>query len=29
MFKIKPKLSPQEMDSLRERIASNLSSSSS
>jgi histidine triad (HIT) family protein len=28
MFKIKPKLSPQEMDSLRERIASNLSSSS-
>src|SRR5215207_7841475 len=25
MFKIKPKLSPQEMDSLRERIASNLS----
>src|ERR687898_3409330 len=29
MFKIKPKLSPQEMDSLCERIASNLSSSSS
>ena len=29
MFKIKPKLSMQEMDSLRERIASNLSSSSS
>ncbi len=29
MFKIKPKLSTQEMDSLRERIASNLSSSSS
>ena len=29
MFKIKPKLSPQEMDSLYERIASNLSSSSS
>jgi histidine triad (HIT) family protein len=28
MFKIKPKLSPQEMDSLSERIASNLSSSS-
>jgi histidine triad (HIT) family protein len=28
MFKIKPKLSTQEMDSLRERIASNLSSSS-
>jgi histidine triad (HIT) family protein len=27
MFKIKPKLSPQEMDSLCERIASNLSSS--
>ncbi len=27
MFKIKPKLSTQEMDSLRERIASNLSSS--
>jgi histidine triad (HIT) family protein len=26
MFKVKPKLSPQEMDSLRERIASNLSS---
>jgi histidine triad (HIT) family protein len=26
MFKIKPKLSPQEMDSLCERIASNLSS---
>jgi histidine triad (HIT) family protein len=25
MFKIKPKLSPQEMDSLRDRIASNLS----
>jgi histidine triad (HIT) family protein len=25
MFKIKPKLSPQEMDSLRERIASKLS----
>ena len=29
MFKIKPKLSPQDMDSLCERIASNLSSSSS
>jgi len=29
MFKIKPKLSPQEMDTLCERIASNLSSSSS
>ena len=29
MFKIKPKLSIQEMDSLCERIASNLSSSSS
>jgi histidine triad (HIT) family protein len=29
MFKTKPKLSTQEMDSLRERIASNLSSSSS
>jgi histidine triad (HIT) family protein len=29
MFKIKPKLSPQEMDSLCDRIASNLSSSSS
>jgi histidine triad (HIT) family protein len=29
MFKIKPKLSTQEMDSLCERIASNLSSSSS
>ncbi len=29
MFKTKPKLSLQEMDSLRERIASNLSSSSS
>jgi histidine triad (HIT) family protein len=29
MFKIKPKLSPQDMDSLRERIASNLSSFSS
>jgi histidine triad (HIT) family protein len=29
MFKVKPKLSPQEMDSLYERIASNLSSSSS
>jgi histidine triad (HIT) family protein len=29
MFKIKPKLSTQEMDLLRERIASNLSSSSS
>ena len=29
MFKIKPKLSPQEMDSLSGRIASNLSSSSS
>jgi histidine triad (HIT) family protein len=29
MFKTKPKLSPQEMDSLRERIASNLSYSSS
>ncbi len=28
MFKIKPKLSPQEIDSLCERIASNLSSSS-
>jgi histidine triad (HIT) family protein len=28
MFKIKPKLSTQEMDSLCERIASNLSSSS-
>jgi histidine triad (HIT) family protein len=28
MFKIKPKLSPEEMDSLSERIASNLSSSS-
>jgi histidine triad (HIT) family protein len=27
MFKIKPKLSPQEMDSLYERIASNLSTS--
>ncbi len=27
MFKIKPKLSPQEMDSLCERIASNLSTS--
>ena len=26
MFKVKPKLSPQEMDSLCERIASNLSS---
>ena len=26
MFKIKPRLSPQEMDSLYERIASNLSS---
>ena len=26
MFKTKPKLSPQEMDSLRERMASNLSS---
>jgi histidine triad (HIT) family protein len=25
MFKIKPKLSPQEMDSLRDRIAGNLS----
>ena len=29
MFKLKPKLSTQEMDLLRERIASNLSSSSS
>jgi histidine triad (HIT) family protein len=29
MFKIKPKLSPQDMDSLCKRIASNLSSSSS
>jgi histidine triad (HIT) family protein len=29
MFKVKPKLSSQEMDSLCERIASNLSSSSS
>jgi histidine triad (HIT) family protein len=29
MFKIKPKLSPQDMDSLCERIARNLSSSSS
>jgi histidine triad (HIT) family protein len=29
MFKIKPKLSPQEMDSFFERITSNLSSSSS
>jgi histidine triad (HIT) family protein len=29
MFKIKPKLSPQDMDSLYERIASSLSSSSS
>ena len=29
MFKTKPKLSTQEMDSLRERIASSLSSSSS
>lgn len=29
MFKTKPKLSTQEMDSLRERIANNLSSSSS
>jgi histidine triad (HIT) family protein len=27
MFKVKPKLSPQDMDSLCERIASNLSSS--
>jgi histidine triad (HIT) family protein len=27
MFKVKPKLSSQQMDSLRERIASNLSSS--
>ena len=26
MFKTKPKLSPQEMDSLREKIASNISS---
>jgi histidine triad (HIT) family protein len=29
MFKTKPKLSPHDMDSLRERIASNFSSSSS
>ena len=29
MFKVKPKLSPQEMDSLCERIASNFASSSS